>query len=343
MTRKETDTCLLCKSRESTKTNSHWIPASMLKSMVGKRNYEESYNITNAPSERIEAYYGRSNLKNTDPELKEHHYALDYIFCPICEDNLGKIEGNVVPIIQNEIRLTNKAANYSEKVSLLKIPYKECDRLSNARFKILIYSLIWRISIIYKLQYGQEIISEDILEELREILHEFLPLELTEIDRRNEEIKNFDFQVITADYFVNSSRNLVYTEKIYSNPSLFYFSEFIVLFYSEGYSIDPNNQYHLPIKSIIEFPEILNESGNSPKIGFITPDHFDNLCKVVLIEAAESLMNNLTKEVVDCSGNSYIESRRLIHQIGLDIHRRTGNLISSCYYDASRIICEGLD
>lgn len=342
MKRKNTDICLLCKSRAATQTNSHWVPASMLKRMVGKRNYEESYFISNAPNERIKAFYGRSNLKNTDPELKEHHYALDFIFCPKCEDNLAKIEDKVIPIIQDEIRLPNKAPNYDEKLSLLKNPYKSCKGLSNAHFKLLIYSLIWRISLIYKLQNKIEILPFEAMEELRIILDTFLPFSLEEIDSKNNKIKNFDFQVLTADYFTLSSRNLVYTENIYSNPSIFYLSEFIVLFYNDGYTIDPNKKYHLPIRSIVEFPEILNECTSAPKIGFITAEHFGNLCKIVLIEAMESLINNLTKEVVDCSGKSFIESRRLIHQIGLDIQRRTGKLIADCYFDASRIICEGL-
>ena len=42
MNRNPDQLCLLCQDRKAIATNSHWVPACMLKSMIGKRNVEES-------------------------------------------------------------------------------------------------------------------------------------------------------------------------------------------------------------------------------------------------------------------------------------------------------------
>jgi len=241
--------------------------------MVGKRNSEESYDINT--EKRIETFFGRSNLKNTDPTLKPPHYAEDYIFCPKCETGLGRLEGKVIPVIQNQIREISKNSNYKEDLSLLKIPYKKCLHLSNAHFRLFIYSLLWRMSLIYEMKHSKYIISSKKMDELRLCLSSNIDLSLSGIENNNANILNYDFQVITADSFINATRNIVYSEEIYSNPVVFYLNEFIVLFYENGYTINSNPKYQLPLKSINEFAEILNEVNSKPKIGFVTADHYD--------------------------------------------------------------------
>lgn len=81
--------CKLCKEREANQTGSHIIPNFMLVPMIGKRYREESIKISTDLSKKEEIYYGRENLKNTDTEMKEHHFTEDYIFCTVCEKFLS--------------------------------------------------------------------------------------------------------------------------------------------------------------------------------------------------------------------------------------------------------------
>lgn len=343
MNRNPNDTCLLCLARESTKTNSHWVPASLLKSMIGKRDKEESHAINSYIQSRLNTYYGRSNLKNTDPELREHHYAIDFIFCDNCENRLAVIEGIVPPIIQDEIRVQNKRSNYHEDLSFLQIPFKRCLRLNNAIYRLFIYSIVWRISMVYRLKYGYMILDPNLEENLRNILDTYLNQNLSFIIKKECEIPNYDFQVITADTFLPDTGNIVYTENIYKEPNVFYVNEFIILFYPQGYAISDPDSYHIPIRSIIEFPEILNVIEDYPRIGFITGEHFRNLTHIILRDLADQFVNELTKKVVDCSGASFVESRMLINIIGLEIQRRTGQPIATSFEDAANVICENLN
>ena len=338
MKRVPTDQCLLCKTEEATRTNSHWVPASLLKSMIGKRDKEESNAFSSYIISRLDTYYGRSNLKNTDTTLREHHYALDFIFCDNCENRLAVIEGIVPKIIQDEIRLSNKASNYQEDLSLLNIPFKKCLRLDNSIYRLFIYSIVWRISMIYRLKHGFEILELDYENKLRIILNEYLNMDPVAIKNNGAKIPNYDFQIVSADTFKPDTGNIVYTEKIYQNPNVYYVNEFIILFYPHGYAVSGQDSYHIPIKSIIEFPEILNSVDDDPKIGFITGDHFRNLTQIVFRDLAKDVVNEITKKVVDCSGASFVESRMLINRIGLDIQRVTGQPITDCFKSAANIL-----
>jgi integrase len=253
MKRTPTDKCLLCETKESTRANSHWVPASLLKSMISKRDKEESNAIIAYLQSRLDTDYGRSNLKNPDVRLREHHYALDYIFCDNCENRLAVIEGIVQKIIQDDIRLPNKRTNYQEDLSFLNIPFKTSLRLDNSIYRLFIYPIIWRISMIYRLKYGFQILEFDQENNLKRILDKYLNLDPVDMENNGDKIPNYDFRVLSADTFKPDTGNIVYTEKIYKNPNVYYGNEFIILFYPKGYAVGDQDSYHIPIRSIIEF------------------------------------------------------------------------------------------
>jgi hypothetical protein len=338
MKRTPENICLLCESEYSTKTNSHWIPAAMLKSMVGKRNNEESYQFSSFQKRKLDVYYGRENLKNTDPTIKQNHYALDYIFCPNCEDKLGVLEGSVIPIIQDEIRLKNKEPNYEEIFSEKGITFKKCLRLDNKLYRLFIYSIIWRFALVHRLEDNIILLTDETEEKLRAILNENLSLDLNEIINEKE-IPDLPFQVFTADSFEDTTEGTVYSEDIHKEPMLCLANEFIILFYENDYSVTGN--YRLPINKMVEADNVLNAVNDHPKIGFISNAFFSQLINQIFSDGAKATLNSLTNKVAMCTGLTNIESRFHLLNLGMDIHQKTGKNIVQAFEEAAELICNG--
>lgn len=331
------DICLLCNTNHSTKKNSHWIPMGMIKSMVGKRNYEESYQFSNFQKEKLDVYFGRSNLKNTNPEIKDNHYALDFIFCDECEEKLGRLESKVIPIIQDEIRLENKKANYAEVFSENGITHKECLRLDNIFFRLFIYSIIWRFVLIHRIEDGISIVSAETEENLRDIINKGLSLNVEEIVQK--EIPSLDFQVYTADSFEDKTEGAVYTENIHKMPSFFFANQFIILFYENGFEV--TGDYFYPIAKLVEAENVLNDVDENPKIGFITNAYYKQILNRILTDGAKAILNTLANEVSRCTGLSLTESRFHLATLGNEIHRKTGKNLLHSFEEAAELICEG--
>jgi hypothetical protein len=336
MTRTPKDICLLCKENEANKTNSHWIPAAMIKSMVGKRNVEESYQFSNYQKDKLDVYYGRGNLKNTDPTIKQNHYSLDYIFCSDCEEKLGKLESKVIPIIQDDIRLENKKANYKELIAKNGQTYKECLKLDNHIYRLFFYSVIWRYSLIYRLEDDIELISEEKEEELRIILEEYMNENLKDI---STDVPDLSFQVYTADSFEDKTEGTVYSEDIYNDPLLIFANEYIILFYENGYAV--KHEYSLPIKELVETETILNDVSKAPKIGFIDNFLFQAINEKMISDATNAILYSLVRKVCECTGKSVVESRYNLAKMGMDIHQKTGENLIVSFEKAADLLCSG--
>lgn len=98
--------CLICGKADASKTNSHLVP-SFLVAMYssydnsGKRGKELLFSISNRerlvyvgalPDTKYEEIFDDKSLKNDNfiNELKNDPNAVDYVFCPSCEDLLAK-------------------------------------------------------------------------------------------------------------------------------------------------------------------------------------------------------------------------------------------------------------
>ena len=160
----EQQSCLLCKQRPATKTNSHIIPSFMIAKVCsydgrGKRDqevmftmssYEDKVYTGQIPSTKLEELFDIDKLSDEriENELKDNTASKDYIFCPDCEKDL---------------------ATYLES------PYAEyLRRGKKIDFSIAYYfwlSVVWRMSISEKFNFRLPIALE---EHLGENLHDYL-------------------------------------------------------------------------------------------------------------------------------------------------------------------------
>lgn len=158
------DICLLCQNNKADKTNSHFLPASLLQTNIGRRDYEEAYSIDVSSETPTIPYYGRSNLKNTDPTIKQNPHTSDHIFCSDCEAKLAQLESENIPQLKNHLE------NQNEVDELTITSFNPTNTNSFTSF---IYSIIWRFNLQIKLKQAIDILPSEIENNLRVNIHQY--------------------------------------------------------------------------------------------------------------------------------------------------------------------------
>lgn len=111
--------CVIC-NKTANATGSHIVPVNLIKNCVGKRDYEESFEI-DLLNRTTNMFLGMSNPKSFPENKSElrnialserHHYVVDYILCIDCEKKLGKIEGTIYDEIICKMRETKFKNNF---------------------------------------------------------------------------------------------------------------------------------------------------------------------------------------------------------------------------------------
>ena len=198
--RKSTDYCLLCKSNQSTKTNSHILPKFLTKKLFGdktqKRGFQVSskYPITKPPQ-----------VIQDSP--KENH-----ILCPDCEDYFSVLE-----TYSHDTLIKWKDKIKSEDFGIISfqdvfsiVEYVSSDKLI---LRLFIYSIFWRASISGHKMFEGFKISSNIEEDLRLSLLTFKSANKTGLDNllSNENLdKIFPFAVITSESFTDETSNMIF-------------------------------------------------------------------------------------------------------------------------------------
>jgi hypothetical protein len=262
------DHCLLCKEKKADKTNSHIVPASMLKHMIGKRDYEESY-LIDSKEVIMDQYFGRSNLKNDNTNIKSHQFAKDYWFCTKCEKRLGNVEDKVAPRIEHRIR------NSSDQGFLELTPngHQYFNYNGNgAELELFIYSIVWRLNLYYQLSADKEIMDVKWNDYLRVILLNNLPWDAkTKVSKNWETIPHIILRPNTSNF----GRSLVFTDDRYLNPNLYFITDFVFLFFPTGFSENFQND-DFQLSGFLK-KELLFQGESTHKIGLIESDKWESI------------------------------------------------------------------
>jgi hypothetical protein len=262
MIRTENDKCFLCDCNESKKKNSHIVPAFMLNNIVGVRNNEHSFILTNEDQKLVDEFYGRKYNQDRIQEKMTENFTKDFILCDKCENYFGKLESLSKPILDDDkLKLQNN------KVVLLNdINYIVIAKINYSLLRLFFYSIIWRLII-------NEKVNNDFLIQPVEELEKELKIILSQFKEKTEkELKEISFadnlyiQLITTDfqhfqigqYFNNNS----------ANPFFFICARFIVIL------IKPTDNEN--IKNQIEILKpTLNYSNEIIKIVYLPKDTYD--------------------------------------------------------------------
>lgn len=336
MKRTKDDNCLLCINEKSIETNSHLVPAGLIKSMVGKRYYEESYSIDVNKIE-IDVYYGRSNLKNSNPEIKENHYSRDFWFCKNCEKRLGEVENIALPIINNDLRNENKSQNFEKIVTESNITIWKNKKLNQKVFQLFIFSLIWRLALLYRLENDTVIFSELEEDKLRTILNKYLTLDIKSLKQEQLPFELPYFKVITSKQLNVQNINWVYTENVYKNPNIFFLNEIIVMYFPSK-KIDIETEYDLELNDVIIEGELMNHSNTIPSIGFIENERWNKTIEKLRKTIAKIIFDKLALSIQNVSGKSLEICKAEIVKNAENLYNESSKSYLSCCKEVTRNI-----
>jgi hypothetical protein len=322
--RKPTDKCLLCTNNLATQTNSHIIPAALLKSSIGKRNYEESYKIdTGAGS--VDEYFGRYRLDNPTTEIKQNHASRDFYFCPECESKLGVIEGEVAPHLE-KMRDEKFHQNYESNLSDGGLKYLKIKRLDSEKFNIFFLSVVWRISLLHFLEKEVRLLNSIDMELHRRIIWYFLYNYKINYAGNSDA---FGLIIMTCEQFSDSSKNVNVAYDFIERPKMFWIYEYLVLHYSaHDFALAKlnGNYFNLPPDSAL-----LNFPPERPKITVVPEKFWDEVfLSAIHVRSAKSYIHTLVTSLSKAKGLPYDLCKFLIFTKATQLHNETGSFFADC-------------
>ncbi len=301
------DICLICKTNKADKEGSHFTPIGMIKTVVGKRNYEHEITISPGKGE-IDQFYGRSNLNNTDTEIHQSDNVADYIFCTECETNLGKIESECI----------DKLHDFSKKLVEEKLQLKVTTK-GNACFDftkpnknvltLFFYTIIWRQilldSLLHKVQFPVAFI-----ERLRTIINSEIKKSIADIEKSGDYV-NYPKLIIYTSYHKDSdTTGYTYNPNPYpSNPELFTVGTYDTLIFKPD-RISPhfNLETKLPT-TILDNDLIINDAPQSV-VGIIDFNVWDTKQKFFYAKFADDFINFYVLRITNATNLGFEEARQ---------------------------------
>ena len=284
--------CIIC-SNDANATGSHIVPASLIQNCVGKHYREESYSI-DAKNAEIDVYFGRDNLKNTSPEIKDNHYKEDHILCQECEDNFAKIESAFSTNFLKKFREERYKQNFSVKINQHNVEILTPRNFDHKKIYFYLYSIIYRFCMNSGKKDGEFFIEEVDLENMRLYLHGYL----YEDKLASEEyLKDFNL-VITFDK-ANTNGSFISSANQFKNPYLFYFCEPILLLFKGELSAEVQNI----------FGDYINNITIDQEIKIVTNSEFyESYRSIMSTYLAETFMTNAIINLSELNGKSYEEN-----------------------------------
>lgn len=215
--------CIICNEPANAK-GSHIVPASLIQNCVGKHYAEESYEIDTSNA-NIDVYYGRDNLKNTDPKLKQHHYKRDDLLCQCCEKKLGQIESEFSAEFLQKFRNEKFKQNFKCYQLESGLEIIEPNKLTNLKIQAYIYSIILRYC---RTEEALIIQNESDLSRIKSFLCGFL------YEKQDDYINSIsEFNLIITFDKHSTKGSFVFALEEYTNPYTFYFCGAIVQLFTK--------------------------------------------------------------------------------------------------------------
>lgn len=219
--------CIIC-GKNANATGSHIIPAHLIKNCVGKRSYENSFDIDieNLDVNRFLGRYIQHNeLENIEKEVP-NHYVEDYIMCNECEKRLGKIESIISSEFIEKFRIEKFYNNFIQEVTY-GFETISPKKIQHQDSLVYFYSLILRYCHQELIKTNISFIDKKHLNNIASFINGHLYNQTDDFKRSIEEyslIIIFDKEIDNLSFISSSNLHL--------NP-IFYLCEAIVIFYKK--------------------------------------------------------------------------------------------------------------
>lgn len=212
--------CLLCQENPADKENSHIVPKFMTKSILGKSSDKRGYRVL---SDRL----------HERPEFTQDSDKESHILCISCELYFSVIETYISTRLHNRIWDIRHQENFISNQSLDGTVYKVCAEIDPIVFNLFLFSIVWRCSITSSFTFSDFKIGERESELIRVALHSVKRTKQKELIERLaypiNPMPKFHFILATAEYFPDSSMNLVCWDEADNDWSfVLYLNEYIL-------------------------------------------------------------------------------------------------------------------
>lgn len=311
--------CLICNTNKSNKTNSHFIPAGLLKSNVGKRDNEFIFVADLSIENNLSEYFGRSNINNQDPVIKQNPHAADFIFCDKCEKDLSALENKYIPFLNS---INDSKSKFLGKTIL------EFDDINIIEFKIFIYTLMYRLNLQSILKNGLTGISDDVFEMLRANINTFFNIQKTTI------VFNIDFLIFTTlNKEYDQTQNIVVINLDFIVP-LFLINDFHLIPVINSYPL-LDTQYEETFGHYINNDAIVKDK---VKICIVELDKWLLNLQIITNSLANKFKLLRINSLMEKTNWSFDKCDEQIMLLALDIHNKTAKEFGYCYEDAYNIL-----
>lgn len=261
------DKCLICKTKDATKKNSHIIP-SFLASVVSsydhsyKRDkdllfkitpFEERIYIGGLPDTKLESVFDYSKLtdERINDQLSTNPVALDKVFCPLCEKKLS---------VHLETPYSESLYNGKKKEPFMQL--------------IFWVSVVWRASVTNDYGFKLQKTIEDLYQSL---LTDFLELkeEKKETNSISEKL-NFNYRIIHCPDYCKTNGGSIYAEYNTELNILSFFIGDVSICITFDKGEIPDNYTFFSLEK--HFKEAVNNNGISEEVRhIISTENFKNV------------------------------------------------------------------
>ncbi|CAN5326410.1 hypothetical protein BH11BAC5_BH11BAC5_12480 [soil metagenome] len=304
------DICLLCQLNPADKTGSHFTPAGIIKRVIGERDYEEIYTIS-AHSATTSTYFGRSNLLNTDPDIKKPEHTADYVFCSSCEKKLGAIESECNHTL---IVLTDKLSAGSLNIERTSKGNKffKFNNPGKKTLALFFYSIIWRQCLLHSLESGNNIISAPFEDELRQLIFNNINKSKKDIEE-SYEFENYPKLILLTTYHKgDNTNNFINPNTSASNPELFFIGPYnALILHSPKLFTNFEVKTGLPL-SIIDKELSINLSPESI-IAVINEAAWKKVTTTLIKRESEKFLHTMTSALSNKKRMPYFYCRQRLH------------------------------
>lgn len=312
--------CALCQLNKADATGSHFAPAWLIESTIGERDKEEAY-VLDAYSNNIEVYFGRGNLKNSNPEIKKNFHVQDYIFCNDCEKKLGDIESEVAPFIRQRIRLEKYRSQFSVTTLDDTMTLKITKQFSPAIFHTFIYSVIWRICLQHRLDLNNSAIQANIEENIRYFLVKQLSVPIKTLRKERFNLP-YPYTVFTANDIEIEDSTVINVDSEFTNPALFFVSSIMVLFHFG--SALKYRKYSKRLPESLNEEKFANENTDEIKVLVVSKKLFIDANKGFINDDYEAWKAESIRKIALAKGISKDIALELLRVEIIRVHQETG-------------------
>jgi hypothetical protein len=295
--------CRLCNKAEATKTNSHILPHFLIKTAINKegskqRDYELTFSISE--NEFVDTFFGRSITLETieqykgrelnEEEIKKQNpFAMDYLFCPSCENKISKLEEYYSKNVHQRLLKNNADKVFKDSVGNQILVF---DKVSLEMVLLFIYSIFFRCSI--SRYHGFRLKNWE--RKLRKTLNKYLDDSIEKIEQRIQSgigdflylpVINTHFQMPEGD---DPTKNFV-TILHSTLPYFVYLNDVTFQMFTREKDVGKSKEFFYGITDMIIQKESVNKKGKPFQVVSLTEDQLKKVLTVTFESMATRQMN----------------------------------------------------